>query len=401
MSGAGFRVTCRERVVLTLVVLVAPAMAGSGWAADGPKVPARSQAEPWRAAQGDEPPADSPGAPQDPAAPPASPAPEPTAPDLVIKAFGDINLAYQDDGTPGGFSLGELDLFLTSELTSDLSVLAEIVFEPQEGASAEIELERYVIRWAPRDAFQLALGRMHMPLGYWNQAYHHGAWFQTTIERPIVYRWEHDGGVLPVHDVGLALLGSHPVSAVTLEYSASVTNGRAPESTEVQDLNDANSNKAVHLWLGIVPRALRSLKFGGVVRFDRIPPAKDDPQSAGLDERITGAFVAYTPRRGEALAEILHIRHEARDSGASWTTLGLYAQGAVRLGRFKPYYRYDYQDVDEGDPYYDQHGTQSRHTLGVRHDPWSWAALKLELYRESPTTGVKFNAVAFQAAFTF
>ena len=106
MSGAGFRVTCRERVVLTLVVLVAPAMAGSGWAADGPKVPARSQAEPWRAAQGDEPPADSPGAPQDPAAPPASPAPEPTAPDLVIKAFGDINLAYQDDGTPGGFSLG-------------------------------------------------------------------------------------------------------------------------------------------------------------------------------------------------------------------------------------------------------------------------------------------------------
>jgi hypothetical protein len=242
---------------------------------------------------------------------------------------------------------------------------------------------------------------MHSPLGYWNQVYHHGAWFQTSIERPIVYRFEHDGGVLPIHEVGLSLLGSVPFSGVALEYAASVTNGRGADPHEVQEFRDANSEKAVNLWIGVVPRSLRSFKVGGVVRFDRIPPPAHHPEAGELDERIAGGFVAFTPRRGEALAELLRVEHEARATGERWRTLGGYLQGGLRLGRFKPYYRYDYQDIEEGDPYYSQGGTQSRHTLGVRYDRWSWAALKLEVYRQRPTAGETFDAVQFQAAFTF
>jgi hypothetical protein len=327
--------------------------------------------------------------------------PERAAPNLVLKGFGDIDLAYRNDGTPGGFSLGELDLVVTSELASDLSVLAEIVFEPQREANPEIELERYMIRWAVHDKFQLALGRMHSSLGYWNQVYHHGAWFQTTIERPIVYRFEHDGGVLPVHEVGLAVLGSLPFSGVALEYATSVTNGRAADPHEVQEFRDANSEKAFNFWLGVVPNTLRSLKLGGVLRFDRIPPPAEWPEAGELDERIAGAFVAFTPRRGEALAELLRVEHESTVTGERWRTLGAYVQGAIRLGRFKPYYRYDYQDVEEGEPYNSKTGTQSRHSLGVRYDRWSWAALKLEVYRQRPTEGETFDAVQFQAAFTF
>jgi hypothetical protein len=196
-------------------------------------------------ADGEEPPA--------PAAPPEQPGPS-----LVMRGFGDINLVHRDDASPGGFSLGELDFFVTSELAPDLSVLAEIVLEPQEGETPEIEIERFSIRWAPRDAFQVQLGRMHTPLGYWNQAYHHGKWFQTTIDRPLVYRWEHDGGVLPVHEVGVAALGAFPVGSLSLEYSASVSNGRAAEPEVVQDFSDVDSHKAVNLWLGLVPRSLRA-----------------------------------------------------------------------------------------------------------------------------------------------
>jgi hypothetical protein len=395
-AGVGRRLTRRFGVLVALALVLAGArVALTASVDDAPQNPAPGSAAPAEPAPGD-------ANPQDPAGGGGSRADEPEhAPSMVLKGFGDINLAYRDDGTPGGFSLGELDLFVTSELTPDVSVLAEIVFEPQKGTNPEIELERYMIRWAARDAFQVALGRMHSPLGYWNQAYHHGAWFQTTIERPTVYRFEHNGGVLPIHEVGLAVLGSLPVSEVALEYSVSVTNGRDPDPHEVQEFQDANSNKAVNLWLGVSPRALRSLKLGGVVRFDRIPPPTHRPEAGALDERIAGAFVAYTPRRVEALAEVLRVEHEARDTGERWRTLGLYVQGALRLGRFKPYYRYDYQDVDEGDPYYIESGTQSRHTLGVRYDPWSWAALKLEVYRDSPTAGAAFNAVAFQTAFTF
>jgi hypothetical protein len=325
------------------------------------------------------------------------------APTLVIRGFGDVNLVHRDDGTPGGFSLGELDLFLTSELAPDLSVLAEIVLEPQEGTTPEIEIERFAIRWSARDYFKLELGRMHTSLGYWNQAYHHGKWFQTTIERPIVYRWEHDGGVLPVHEVGIAAMGAIPLPGFSLEYNASVTNGRGPDPSEVQDFQDDDSHKAVNVWLGVGPRSQQALKLGGVFRADRIPGATNAEGQVGpvLEERIAGAFVAFTPRRGEALAEVLRVEHEATDTGQSWRTLGLYVQGALRVGRFKPYYRYDYQDVAEGDPFYQSSGVVERHTLGLRYDPWSWAALKLEYFHDSPTPGAAVNAVAFQAAFTF
>ena len=333
--------------------------------------------------------------------PPAPADPDKPAPDLVIKGFGDINLAYRDDGTPGGFSLGELDLFLTSELTSDLSVLAEIVFEPQEGSNPELELERYVIRWSARDSFQLALGRMHTPLGYWNQAFHHGKWFQTTIERPIVYRWEHDGGVLPVHEVGLQVLGAVPV----LGHHARVQRERDERARPPSGRGAGPARRQLEQGREPVARRRAALaaraeaRRGGALRPH---PARARARARERPRRAhRRRLLRVHAAPGEALGEVLRVEHEASDTGERWRTLGLYLQGAVRLGRFKPYYRYDYQDIDAGDPFYVESGTQSRHTLGVRYDPWSWAALKLELYHEQPPAAPGFNAVAFQAAFTF
>jgi hypothetical protein len=344
-------------------------------------------------------------APEEP--PPQEPPPqdqeaEQHAPTLLLKGFGDINFARRDDGTPSAFSLGELDFFVTSEIAPGLSVLAEIVFEPEEDSTPVVELERYVLKYAPRDYLQVAVGRMHTLLGYWNQTYHHGAWFQTTIERPVVYRWEHDGGVLPVHEVGLQAMGSTPLPGLSLEYNAGVSNGRGYDPSQVQELSDANSSKAVNLWLGIVPHSLRALKLGGAVRFDRIPVAPAEAGNApGFDERILGGFIAYTPRRAEILAEVMRVEHEARDTGETWRTLGLYVQGAVRFGRFKPYYRYDHLDIDENEPYYGRSGTLDKHALGVRYDAWSWGCLKLELVHEDSSTVASFGAIALQAAFTF
>jgi len=71
------------------------------------------------------------------------------------------------------------------------------------------------------------------------------------------------------------------------------------------------------------------------------------------------------------------------------------------FGRLKPYYRYDYLDVDEGDPFYSRRGTTEKHIVGLRYDPWSWAGLKLELTHEDPPGGESFGALAVQAAFAF
>ena len=47
--------------------------------------------------------------------------------------------------------------------------------------------------------FNVSIGRGHTAMGYWNQTFHHGKWFQTTTDRPAIYRFEDDIGILPVH----------------------------------------------------------------------------------------------------------------------------------------------------------------------------------------------------------
>ena len=139
---------------------------------------------------------------------------DPSAPpNLVIRGFADVNyVAFSDRGELAGrensFALNELDLLLTSQLSNELSVLSEVVFHF--GVTDDLsffEIERFYLKYSPSDLFNIKFGRIHTPIGYWNQAFHHGAWFQTTVTRPEIFKFEDDRGILPVHSVGVELLG--------------------------------------------------------------------------------------------------------------------------------------------------------------------------------------------------
>lgn len=325
-------------------------------------------------------------------------------PKLVIRGFGNIDYEWRDDGTPNSFSLGELDLFLTSELTEDVSVLAEVVLEPEGNQETIIDVERYQIKYAPSDLLNFALGRMHTALGFWNQTYHHGPWFQATASRPVVYSFEDHGGVLPIHEVGLKVLGAKALPGVDVEYDVSLTNGRGRTPTEITGLADLNSSKAVNLWLGLAPRGAPGLKLGGVARFDTIPKDPRVPARAdSLEERILGGFATFQRGHAEVLAELIGVKHgEKRPGGRSFRTTGLYLQAAYTLGRFKPYYRFDSLDVADADPFYAPETDDVRkHTAGVRINPTTWAAFKLELGHTRPDPGESFSSLVVQVAFTF
>jgi len=323
----------------------------------------------------------------------------PPTPKLVIRGFGDVNFATQRKETPETFTLGELDLFMTSEVTDQVSVLAEAVFEPGGSGENFVDVERVQVKLALSDRFNLAFGRMHAVLGYWNQTYHHGVWFQTTALRPEIYLFEDEGGVLPVHEVGLQLFGTQRISGLNLDYNLSASNGRGRTTTDIEAVQDPNRTKAVNLWLGLRPKALPGLSLGGVVRLDKIPPdaAFVPPRPASLKERILGGFFAYQHSRYELLAEGFWMRHEDETLGQRYETSGGYAQASYRLGRWRPYYRFDFVDIAPDDPFlatrpseegHAAHGTTDaglryteslrRHTFGVRVDPWAWAAVKAE-----------------------
>jgi len=349
-----------------------------------------------------------PAHPEEVPAPPAARADEEPGPTshLIFRAFGNIDWLSRRADVPDTFSVGQLDLFATSELTDDVSVLAEIVLEADYERETQVaDVERFQVRYAPLDAVNVSLGRMHTVLGYWNQTYHHGAWLQTTAFRPEVYRWEDEegGGLLPVHEVGLRLSGAVTTSPLRIEYSGSVANGRGVVPEDVVTVQDPNRSKAVSLWLGLVPKGWPGPEIGGTAHFDTIPVRPGDPRrESELGERILGAFLAFRRSNAEVIAEAFDIRHEDERTGESYRSAGLYMQGAWSIGRVKPYYRFDLVDRDESDPYYhDVLRDLRKHTLGVRFDPWERLAVKLEGSRADPGSGESYNAAVVQVAFTF
>jgi len=319
----------------------------------------------------------------------------PAGPRLILRGFSDVNLGLHEEGEPDTFALGQFDTFMTSALSDKVSVLAEVVFEFGEDNAAVLDVERMQLRYAPADEFSVTAGRMHTPLGYWNQTFHHGAWLQTTADRPVMYRFEDDGGILPVHMVGVQFAGVFNRSAGALKYSAAVVNGRGHIPDEIPNVRDGNDDKAVSLWLGLAPAFARGLEFGGAAYFDTIPGTDPDPS---IDERILGGYLVYQRSGLEVLSEVSNVRHERE--GQAFETWGMYAQAGFKRGRWTPYYRFDRVEVDEGDPFLSPLDV-SVHTLGLRWDAMSWAAVKAEYHREHPTGGEDVHSGRLQAAFTF
>jgi hypothetical protein len=325
-------------------------------------------------------------------------------PPFVLRLFGNVDWQSSRDELPNTFSVGQLDVFFTSELAPDLSVLTEIVLEVPHGGQEQIaEVERFQLRYSAADALNVSVGRMHTNLGFWNQTYHHGAWLPTPVFRPEVYRFEDvSGGFLPMHEVGVRLSGGASVPALRLDYSASLTNGRDVEPETVATVQDANGSKAIGLWLGVRPNAWPWLQLGGAAVFDTIPARPDDPDRANeLGERILGGFLLLQRSGLELAAEAFEIRHEDSSLGLVWTSSGLYAQAAWTRGPLKPYYRFDWIDRNEQDPYFGpQTQDVAKHTVGLRVDPWRRLALKAEA-SHSDTLETRFFAAAAQLAFTF
>ena len=156
---------------------------------------------------------------------------------LRIRGFGDVSLHGDTaKGDTTSFSLGQLDLFVTSDISEKFKFLSEIVFEGGPDNlygvvsgvenSFSVDVERYLLQYSQSDYFNLSAGRFHTAIGYYNTAYHHSTWLQTTTGRPFLYAFEDEGGILPIHLVGVSASGQIPSGGLRLHYVAEVGNGR-------------------------------------------------------------------------------------------------------------------------------------------------------------------------------
>jgi len=116
-------------------------------------------------------------------------APPATHPEVVVHAFGSVDWANSGEpAEPNSFALGQLALFMTSAINDRVSVLAEVVLEAS-AANTQVttDLERLQLTYRLNDHLNLSAGRYHTGIGFYNAAFHHGSYFETTIGRPRIF----------------------------------------------------------------------------------------------------------------------------------------------------------------------------------------------------------------------
>lgn len=339
----------------------------------------------------------------------SSDAPVGEYPSLHLSGFGNVDVAAQDSSeAPRGFSEGQFVLHFASALSSRVNFFGELSLSPRADAGTggpaatgfNAEVERAIIRFDHSDHLKVSFGRFHTPINWWNTAFHHGAWLQTTISRPEMTQF--GGRFIPVHFVGALVEGSVPAAGWNVNYQAGIGNGRGNVISRAGDAGDNNAHPAYVFNVFTKPDRAFGLQVGGSLYLDRVS-VTGRPEFA---ERITAAHAAWQRGDPEVIAEIADVRHQQVGGTLTSSSRAYYIQAAYRLPSFgrlwKPYYRFEHVDIDVTDQVFAGVPNLDGSTLGVRYDISTYAAVKSEVRaRRRVTDQPRTNGWFLQICFTF
>ena len=355
------------------------------------------------------------------AAPQEAPAPQPQAEQtgqesmdlnrtlLRIRGYSDVNLRGStlkgDPRSTTAFSLGQVNLFVTSDVSDKFKFLSEVVFEAGTDNAFGVDVERMLLTYSFNDYLNVSVGRYHTAIGYYNTAYHHSTWFQTATGRPFLFAFEDQGGILPIHNVGASITGKVPSGNVGLHYVAEIGNGRAYRTTEpVQNTVDERTYKALNFAIFARPERIRGLEVGFSTYHDLLTPAA----IPAIDETIFAAHAVYTGLDFEWLNEALLIRHAPQGTPEVFHTPGFYSQISRRYRSYRPYFRYQYVNAPVNEPIFSNQslfspsvGLQHGPSFGLRYDMSEFVAVKMQ-YDYTMLRGDRaYHTLALQTGFTF
>jgi len=299
--------------------------------------------------------------------------------DMRFGGFTDYSYFATDDDAAdpaSGFREGQFVLHLNSGLSDRLAFFAEITWSPGNGGFGT-EIERSILTYRHNDAFKPSAGRFHTPVSWWNAAFHHGAWLQTSVDRPVPVKF--GSKFTPIHFVGATVDGTVFPSGASVSYTAGVGNGRGEIVGRAGDAGDVNDHRATFVRLNVRHDALYALQAGGAFYLDRFPVA----DGSELDETLLSGFVVYSSETPELLAEVLFIRHDDPLTGETSDSRSWYAQLGYRLPWWnalcKPYGRIEDMDISDTDRgFRDEVPDLRRYLAGVRLDVAAPVALKVE-----------------------
>ena len=267
----------------------------------------------------------------------------PSDPQFNVMGFGDLSYLSRDGTSKDGFFVGQAVAHITASLGNSLSVFGEISATGKD-SQYSVEVERMIVKYEFSDLFKFSAGRYHTPIGYWNSAFHHGAWLQTTTTRPEMVKF--GSKIVPIHFVGVLMEGTMPGNPFGLSYHAGFGNGRHANVARAGDAGDINGDKAWMVQLRAAPDRYFGLEVGLGLYNDEIRP-DDRPD---IKENIVSAYAAWVRESPEVIIEYIHSSHELlANSSESGDVDAWYAQFAYRLkddlSQWKPYVRLEKTDV--------------------------------------------------------
>ena len=307
-----------------------------------------------------------------------------------IKGFLNVNAQYINDTMHGDnnrakFILGQYDLFITSQITDKISMLGESVFEYS--TDFGVDVERLFIKYTHDNHFAVSAGKFHTPLGYWNNAFHHGLVIQPTMVRPDVLKFEDDGGILPIHETGVQFDAEHFTQA-NIGLNVLVSNGLG--STPI---SDANLAKAVTVNLHAEP--VDNLIFTVSGYFNQADGGFMNPQDIyvahDVNTQIFNCAISYMNGKlpVEFIGEYYSINQDVDTLGQRNKVTNAYVlYGGYKIKKFTLYASYENIMYPDGIKYYIPNNTNN-FTLGARYKPSPLTVIKLQYHNyktAAPTT---------------
>ena len=308
-----------------------------------------------------------------------------------IRGFIDGLSSYSKGKVSFGF--GEQDLFITSELSDRLSFLGETVFKyaPSSPTDLSVSVKRVIIKYNLVGNHNIILGKIHTPLNYWNDTYHHGRVFFPTIERPLLFGAE----IIPLHSTGISFQG-HNLGNLKFGYDVVIANGLG--SQEISDNDKRKSfTAAVHI------KPVENMRIGLSYYNDVIAKGAnvhDRVINWKVTQNLFSGSVAYFGKKFELLTEgTLGINKT--DTTGSKNTIASYIYTGYKINeKLIPYVRLDNINYQEGEIYYHKDNTTA-FVAGIRYQINYLAVIKLEYQHQHLQTEGNIDKLTMQFAIGF
>ncbi len=308
-----------------------------------------------------------------------------------IRGFADLLTTYEKDKVSFGFD--EQDLFITSDLTDRISFLGESVFKftPETPTDFSVSIERLIIKYNVKGNHNIIIGKIHSPLNYWNETYHHGRVFFPTIERPLLFAAE----IIPLHTTGISLQG-HDLGKLKFGYDIVIGNGLG--SAPVLD-----NDKRKSVTLAAKMRPANNLTIGISYYNDAVSKGANVEGKIinwKVNQNLFTASIACFGRKFELLTEGT-FGIDKTDTTGSKNIIASYLYAGYHVSnKLIPYIRVDNIEYENGEIYFNKNNTTSV-VAGIRYEINYLAVIKLEYQYQHSETINNANRLIAQFAIGF